>query len=147
MTLTTQITESYKDAMKSKQEAKKIILNYLLAQIKYKKIEIGKEPEDGDVIQVIKKEVKSIKEWIMYLEKANKPDDLAIEKEKLAVLESYLPTMMSKENTEEVLKKIISDLWITDYAKERWKIMWEIMKNYKWQIDWGLVNEILNNFK
>ena len=145
MTLITQITESYKEAMKNRQEAKKLILNFLLAQIKYKKIELWKEPTDDEVISIIKKEVKNLKEWISYLEKSNKVEDLLIEKEKLVLLESYLPKMMSKESTEEIVKKIISDLWITDYNKERWKIMWEIMKDYKWKIDGSLVNEILNN--
>jgi len=130
--------------MRNREEEKKTILNYVLAQVKNKKIELWKDPEDADVIQIIKKEVKAVKEAIWYLEKAWKEEDLKIENIKLAVLESYLPTMMSKEQTIEVLKKIVADLGIQDLAKERWKIMWEIMKDYKWKIDGSLVNEILN---
>jgi len=146
MTLLSQLTEDYKNAMRNREEEKKTILNYVLAQVKNKKIELWKDPEDADVIQIIKKEVKAVKEAIWYLEKASKEEDLKTENMKLAVLESYLPTMMSREQTVEVLKKIVADLWIQDLAKERWKIMGEIMKDYKWKIDWSLVNEILNHW-
>jgi len=64
MTLITQITEDRKQAMRDKNEIKKTILNFVLAQVKYKKIELQKDPEDVDVIQIIKKEVKALSESI-----------------------------------------------------------------------------------
>ena len=45
--------------MKNHEEVKKLALNYLLAQIKNKKIELRADPTDDDVIAVIKKEIKS----------------------------------------------------------------------------------------
>jgi uncharacterized protein len=64
MTLFQKITEDRKSAMKNKEELKKSVLNFLLAQIKYKKIELQKEPEDADIIALIKKEIKQIAETI-----------------------------------------------------------------------------------
>jgi len=145
MSLLVQITEDYKNAMRNREEAKKLILNFLLAQIKNKKIEVWKELEDSDILQLIKKEVKNIKEWITYLEKVWKQDDIQIENIKLSTLETYLPTIMSREKTETILKKIVTELWIVDLNKERWKIMWEVSKSYKWQMDGSLVNDILNH--
>jgi len=62
--------EDYKQAMRDKAAIKKEILNFIISQVKYKKIEIQKDPTDEDVIQIIKKEIKSRQESISFLEKA-----------------------------------------------------------------------------
>jgi uncharacterized protein len=143
--LLTQITEDWKQAMRDKNDLKKTILNYVLAQIKYKKIELQKDPEDADIVQILKKEVKALNESIGYLEKANKAQELADEHEKKTILESYLPQTLSREQTEEIIKKTIAELAITDIKTGRWQLMKELMATYKWEIDGWLVNEILNS--
>ena len=144
MTLTAQITEEWKQAMRDKNTIKKTILNMVLAQIKYKKIELQKDPEDSEVIQIIKKEVKALNETISFLEKADKPQELTEEKEKKTILEKYLPQMMSKEQTEEIVKKTIAELGIDNIQTWRGQLMKELMGKYKGEIDGSLVNEILN---
>ena len=76
------LTEDYKIAMKEKQEIKKSALNFVLAQIKNKKIELQRDPNDDEVIALLKKEVKSLNEALSFLEKADKPTELAEEQEK-----------------------------------------------------------------
>ena len=110
MALLEQITEDYKQAMKAHDEVKKSALNYLLAQIKNKKIELRADPTDDDVISVIKKEIKSLNETLLFLEKANKAEEIAIENQKKEVLESYLPAMLSREQTETLIDETISKL-------------------------------------
>jgi Glu-tRNA(Gln) amidotransferase subunit E-like FAD-binding protein len=51
---------------------------------------------------------------------------------------------MSKEQTTELIQKLISDHNITDLKTQRWLLMKELMANYKWQVDGGMVNEIIN---
>lgn len=109
----------YKEAMKAKNDTKKTVLNLVLAKIKNKKIEIQKDLEDADIIGILKKEVKEILETIGFLERANKLDDLEIEKQKKLLLEFYLPATMSKEQTTELIKKLISDNNITDLKTQR----------------------------
>jgi uncharacterized protein YqeY len=82
MTLVSQITEDWKQAMRDKQEIKKTILNFVLAQIKYKKIELQKDPDDADVVQILKKEIKALIESISFLEKTGKENELLEEEQK-----------------------------------------------------------------
>ena len=98
---------------------KKSALNYLLAQIKNKKIELRADPTDDDVISVIKKEIKSLNETLLFLEKANKADEIAIETQKKEVLESYLPAMLSREQTEALINETIAKLGISDLKTQR----------------------------
>ena len=145
MTLLEQITEDYKQAMKNHEEVKKLALNYLLAQIKNKKIELRADPTDDDIIAVIKKEIKSLNETLLFLERANKTDEISIETQKKEILESYLPAMLSREQTETLIDETIAKLWITDLKTQRWLLMKELMANHKSELDGSLVNDIINS--
>ena len=139
------ILEDYKTSMKEKQEVKKTALNFVLAQIKNKKIELQRDPNDDEIIAILKKEVKALNETIGFLEKANKPGELAEEQEKKSIIESYLPQMLDREQTEKLIKEIIENQGITDLKTGRWLLMKELMASHKSELDWSLVNEIINN--
>lgn len=144
MALQETLKADYKQAMIEKDLTKKTILNYVIAQIKNKKIEIQKEVEDADVIKIIKKEVKAISEAIGFLEKAeNKADDLAEEKAKKVILEFYLPQTKSKQETKKLVEETIAAQNITDLQKQRWQLMWAIMWKYGSDVDGSIVNEIV----
>ncbi len=139
------ILEDYKISMKEKQEVKKAALNYVLAQIKNKKIELQRDPNDDEIIAILKKEVKALNEAIGFLEKANKPEELAEEQEKKSIIESYLPQMLNREQTEKLIKEIIDKQGITDLKTGRWLLMKELMASHRSELDWSLVNEIINS--
>ncbi|MDR0859583.1 MAG: GatB/YqeY domain-containing protein [Candidatus Peribacteria bacterium] len=145
MSLLTQLTEDYLQALKNKEEAKKLALNYVIAQAKNKKIELQKELSDDDIIALLKKEIKAINETIGFLEKAgNKAEEIIEENQKKAVLESYLPATLSLADTEKLIENLITQLTITDLKTQRGLLMKELMANYKSSIDGALVNEIIN---
>ena len=139
------ITEDYKQAMKNHDEVKKLALNYLLAQLKNKKIELRTNLTDDDVIAVIKKEIKSINETLIFLEKANKTSEIEIESKKRDILQLYLPAMLSNEQTEKLIDEIIVKLGITDLKTQRWLLMKELMASHKSELDWTIVNDIINS--
>lgn len=145
MTLLEKITEDYKQAMKAHEETKKSALNYLLAQIKNKKIELRVDLSDDDVIAVIKKEIKSLNETLLFLEKAGKTDEIVIEIEKKNILEMYLPAMLSREQTEVLINETVSKLWLTDLKTQRWLLMKELMASHKSELDGAIVNDIINS--
>ena len=144
MTLLEQITADYKEAMKAKEEEKKIILNYLLAQIKNKKIETQQDPTDADIISIIKKEVKAVTETISFLEKAEKNEEKEQELFKKTVLESYLPQMMNEEETEKFLETMIKELEITDLKSQRGMIMKKIKEEGITTVDGAILNNCIN---
>jgi uncharacterized protein YqeY len=145
MTLLAQLTTDYTQAMKNKEEIKKQALNYLLAQVKNKKIEMQHDLADDEIIALIKKEIKSFNEALSFLEKAgNKADEIAEEQQKKSVLEAYLPQMLSREQTESLISSLIGELGITDLKTQRGLLMKELMAKYRSELDGGMVNEIIN---
>lgn len=130
--------------MKNKETLKKSALNYLIAQIKNKKIELQRDPNDEEIIALIKKEVKSLNEAISFLEKANKPEELQEEKEKKLILESYLPATLDEEQTKTLIVATISKLNITDLKTQRGLLMKELMATHKAELDTALLNSLIN---
>lgn len=147
MKMIEKIMQDYKIAMKERQENRKIILNYLIAQIKNKKIEVQRELTDDEVLSLIRKEVKSLGEAMLFLQKAGKLEDLRIEEEKKGVLERYLPQLLDKEATKNLIQKVISDLGLTDIQKQRGQLMKELMGKYRGELDPSVINEVLLEMK
>lgn len=139
------LMNDYKEAMKAKDAIKKDILNFVISQIKYKKIELQKDPEEEDIIQVIKKEIKTRQESLVFIKNAGQHEEAEIETQKIEVLKSYLPEMLSEEKLKEIVNQKIAELWIQDLSKERWKVVWAIMKDYKAVIDGWMLNSIINS--
>ena len=138
------IQNDYIQAMKDKEILKKSALNYLIAQIKNKKIELQRDPNDEEIISLIKKEVKSLNEAISFLEKANKPEELQEEKEKKLILESYLPAMLDEEQTKALIENAIRNLNITDLKTQRGLLMKELIATHKTELDPALLNSLIN---
>ncbi len=130
--------------MKDKEILKKSALNYLIAQIKNKKIELQRDPNDEEIVAIIKKEVKSLNEAISFLEKANKPEELQEEKEKKLILEHYLPATLNEEQTKTLIVATISKLNITDLKTQRGLLMKELMAAHKTELDPALLNSLIN---
>lgn len=138
------IQNDYIQAMKNKETLKKSALNYLIAQIKNKKIELQRDPNDEEIVALIKKEVKSLNEAISFLEKANKPEELQEEKEKKLILEHYLPATLNEEQTKTLIVATISKLNITDLKTQRGLLMKELMITHKTELDPALLNSLIN---
>ena len=138
------IQNDYIQAIKNKETLKKSALNYLIAQIKNKKIELQRDPNDEEIISIIKKEVKSLNEAISFLEKANKPEELQEEKEKKLILEHYLPATLNEEQTKTLIVATISKLNITDLKTQRGLLMKELMAAHKTELDRALLNSLIN---
>lgn len=142
-----QIMQDYKIAMKERQENRKLILNYLISQIKNKKIDLQRELTDEEVVNLIRKEVKSLQEGMLFLQKAGKGDELKIEEEKRKVLEWYLPQLMTKEQTKNLIQQMVVELGLIDLQKQKGLLMKEIMSKYRGSIDPELVNQVLLELK
>lgn len=142
-----QIMQDYKTAMKERQENRKLILNYLISQIKNKRIDLQRELTDEEVVNLIRKEVKSLQEGMLFLQKAGKGDELKTEEEKRKVLEWYLPQLMTKEQTKNLIQQMVVELGLIDLQKQKGVLMKELMSKYRGSIDPELVNQVLLELK
>ncbi len=143
--LAEQLHADFVQAMKQRDVRKKEILSYVLAQIKNKQIDTQLSLTDDEVVQLIKKEIKSRKESIDYMHKAGKQEECLEEQAKIAVLEFYLPVMMDEAGLRSLVVSAIDALGIADLSKERGKLIGALMSSHKSVIDWAMLNDIISS--
>lgn len=65
-----------------------------------------KDMKDADILDVVKKQVKTHKESIEAFEKANRPELVAKETTQLAILEEFAPKVLTDEELKKILEPI-----------------------------------------
>ena len=93
---------------------------------------------------LLQKLVKQRKESIEIFEKENRADLAQKEKEEVAVIEKYLPAMMSEEEVRAGVQKIIAETGATS-QKEMGKVMGAASKAFAGKADNKLVAEIIKS--
>jgi uncharacterized protein YqeY len=101
------IEQDFKNALKSGDEVKKRTLRMVLTSIKLAEIEKGRPLSDEEVLAILQKEIKSLKETITDAEKAGRPDLIADTEPEIQILEEYLPQPLSDEQLEEMVTQAI----------------------------------------
>ena len=133
-------------AMKAGEKDTKETLSMLLAALKNKAIDKREDLTPEEETQVIMKEIKQTKETLE-LTPADRTDIIEECKKRLTVLEAYAPKMMDAAEIKEVVTAVLSDMGLeAPTAKDKGKIMKELMPKVKGKADGKLVNEIVSTF-
>lgn len=107
------LLEDLKEAMKNKNEIKKNAIQMARAGILQIEKDKGIELTDEQIVELIAKEVKKRKDSIADYERGGREDLVAQIKEEISYLEVYLPKQLSKEEIEEKVKVIITNVGAT----------------------------------
>lgn len=110
MTLQEQIASDLKGAMKAGNEVAKSALRMLQAEFVRKEIELGKKGQglsDDEALHIVAREVKKRKESIAAYQKGAREDLVAQEERERAILEKYMPSQLSDEELEAVVRKVL----------------------------------------
>jgi uncharacterized protein YqeY len=121
MSLHTDIKASLKDAMKAKEAVRLRVIRSLLTAFMNELVATKRTPQDeltdDEVMAVIKRAAKQRKESISQYEAAGRQDLADPEKEELAIIEEYLPALMSREDIAKVVAAKKAELGIDDKSK------------------------------
>jgi uncharacterized protein len=116
-----QIKGELKEAMKARDEAKLRTVRSMLTAFTNELVATGKKPQDmlddAGVLTVIKRLAKQRKDSIEQFDAAGRTELSATEKEELAILESYLPTLMSQDAIRPIAEAKKAELGMTDKSK------------------------------
>ncbi|GKV70042.1 hypothetical protein NCCP2716_25400 [Sporosarcina sp. NCCP-2716] len=107
--LKTTLLADMKTAMKEKDTVKKGVINLLRAGIQNQELELKRELNEEEELKVVQRELKQTKQSLEEGEKAGREDIVSAEKEKITIIENYLPKQLSHD---EVLQ-LIETLGIT----------------------------------
>jgi len=109
-------------------------LRYVLAAIKQSEVDGRKELNDQDVQLLLAKQAKQRQESIADGERAGREDLVAQEKAELAIIESYLPQMMSREEVDDVAREVITATGATS-IRDMGAVMGKLMPQLRGKAD------------
>lgn len=133
-------------AMKAKDKDTKETLSMLLAALKNKAIDKREDLTPEEETQVILKEIKQTKETLD-MTPADRTEIIEECNKRLAVLEQYAPKMMDEAEIKEVVASVLAEMRLdAPTAKDKGKIMKNLMPKVKGKADGKLVNEIVSTF-
>ena len=133
-------------AMKAQDKDTKETLSMLLAALKNKAIDKRADLTPEEETQVILKEIKQTKETLD-MTPADRTEIIEECNKRLAVLEQYAPKMMDEAEIKEVVASVLAEMGLdAPTAKDKGKIMKNLMPKVKGKADGKLVNEIVSAF-
>ena len=144
MSLMDKISQDLKSAMKAGEKNRLDVLRMLKAQIKNVEIDKGRALTKEEEIQVLQSAAKKRKEAIELYEKGGRPELAAKEKEELAVIQTYLPKQLSREEVEAAILAVIDEIGASS-MKDMGRVMKEAMARLKGKTDGKLVQEIVRS--
>lgn len=138
MTLHETIKGQLKEAMMAKQEVRLRTVRDMLTAFMNELVATGKKPQDllddERVIKVITRLAKQRKDSIEQFTKGGREDLAQNEKEELAILETYLPTLMTQDEIRPIVAAKIAELGVTDKSKIG-LLLGALMKDLKGKAD------------
>lgn len=133
-------------AMKNKDKERKDSLSMLLSALKNKAIDKREDLTPDEENEVIKKEIRQTKETLETAP-ADRTDIIEQCEKRLAVYKEFVPEDLSEDAIREIVKGVLSDLGIaTPTAKDKGKIMKELMPKVKGKAEGSVVNKIVGEF-
>ena len=137
-----QIKSNIKEAMMAKNTVLLETLRGMVSAFTNELVSKNRKPSeflnDEEVIAVITRLSKQRKDSIEQFKKGNREDLVKEEGAQLAILETYLPKLMDKNEIEKIAKAKKEELAIADGTKKG-LLMQSLMKDLKGKADGGLV--------
>jgi len=147
MSLQTTIKESIKDAMKAKDVVRLGVLRGLSSAFTNELVATNRTPtdelSDDQVITVITREAKRRKDSIAQFAENGRPDLAADEEAELAILQSYLPTLMTVDEIRPIVQAKIAEMG-ADKSKMG-MIVGALMKDLKGKADGADVKSLVES--
>jgi len=137
------LSDDLKQAMRSGDVLKRSALRLLLSDIHNTEIARQKELDDGDILGVIGKEVKQRRESIEAFKQGGRQDLVDKETAELAILETYMPEQMSREQIVEAARKVIAELGAAGPG-DKGKVMPKLIAQLKGKAEGREINEVVS---
>jgi uncharacterized protein len=143
-----QIKNGIKEAMMAHDALKLKAFRAMSAAFTNELVAKNKKPQDfladDEALIVITKLAKQRKDSIEQFKKGGREDLVKEEESELAILETYLPKLMDRDEVEKIAKNKQTELGITDVSKKG-MLMSALMKDLKGKADGMVVKVVVDS--
>jgi uncharacterized protein YqeY len=125
-------------ARKAQDKPRTLVLGTILANLKNREIELKRPLTGDDVIEVLRKGIKTRRESVEQYTTANRSDLAEAERYQIGVLEEFLPPAVDPEEIRSAVRTAIAG-----GAKDIGKVMGQVLPQFKGRADGKDVNRIV----
>jgi len=142
MSLKDRLAEDLKQAMRERDENRKVALRLLRAAIINEEVEKGHLLDDGEVMAVAARQARQRREAIEAFQAGGRQDLVVQEEAQLQALQAYLPQQMSRGEIEQEARKSIAATGAKGPA-DLGMVMRDLMPKVKGRAEGSLVNQVV----
>ncbi|MFA6407993.1 MAG: GatB/YqeY domain-containing protein [Candidatus Paceibacterota bacterium] len=148
MTIHETLKKSIPEALRAHDEVRLRTLRSLITMMTNEVVAKKRKPDefltDEEALSVVKRAANQRKDSIEQFEKASRHDLVEPEKAELAIIETYLPTLMSREDIETIAKAKMLELGISGKS-DAGKLTGTLMKELKGKADGADVKAVVDS--
>jgi uncharacterized protein YqeY len=142
MALKDRLADDLKEAIRGRDERRKTAIRLVMATIKNTEVAEGSPLDDAGVLKVISKEVRRHRESIEGFQKGSRQDLVDTEEAEMAVLLSYLPAAMSREEIAKAAREVIAQTGASGPA-DKGKVMPVLISQLAGRAEGREINEVV----
>lgn len=126
------------DARRQRDKLRTLVLSTTLAEVKNRRIEMGRDLTDEDVVEVVNRAIKRRREAAEQIRAAGREEMAAKEEQEAVMLIGYLPEQLTEEEVRTFVREAIGD-----GARDVGSVMKAIMPRVKGRFDGRETNRIV----
>jgi uncharacterized protein len=133
-----QLRAALNAARKSQDKGRTLVLGTILANLKNREIELRRPPTDDDVVDVLRKGIKTRRESVEQYAKAGRQDLSDNEEGQIRILEEFLPPAVDPAEIRVAVREAIAG-----GAKDIGKVMGQVLPRFKGRAEGKVINQIV----
>ena len=137
-----EINKTLKISMKASKKDEVLAIRNKLEKIKKKQVDNQKQLDENEIIQVINKYAKQLRDSIEQFESGNRMDLAEKEKNELNIVEKFLPQQLTREEINTIVTNIITKIDAQTMA-DMGRVMKEVMNITKGSADGKVISELV----
>jgi uncharacterized protein YqeY len=142
MSLIVRIEDDLKEAMRSRDDARRDALRLILSSLRSAEKELQRPLHDDEELQVLQRERKRRVEAAEAFRDADRPEQAEAEEQELAVLEEFMPEPLSEEEIEDIVDDVIAEVGATS-MRHLGRVMADVMPQIAGRADGSVVSQIV----
>ncbi len=142
MALKDRIQQALKEALRQQRTTELSTLRLLMSEIKNAEIAAQKPADDDRVLEIVAREAKRRKESIEAFRRGNREDLVVQEEAELAILMTYLPEQMTRDQIVEAARQVVEEVGASGPG-DKGRVMSQLMPRLKGKADGKEVSDVV----
>jgi len=142
MSLYETLDSAFKESLRSRDALRLSVLRLVRTALKNKEVELIRKLDDDEILRVLSSQIKQRKEAIDQFRQGNRSDLADREEQELAILESFMPRALDRQELQSGIHAIIAETGASG-MKDMGKVMKEAMRRFAGRADGKAVSEIV----